>query len=154
MYLPKAIWYDFWTGQKMEGGKTITTAAPLNRIPLFIRAGSIIPMGPDLQYAAEKPADPIELRLYRGADGSFTLYEDENDGYNYEKGVFATILIQWHEASHILTIGERKGTFPGMLERRTFKVVFVSERHGTGIDLTDRADRTITYSGKSVSVQP
>jgi len=154
MYLPKAIWYDFWTGQKMEGGKTITTAAPLNRIPLFIRAGSIIPMGPDLHYAAEKPADPIELRLYRGADGSFTLYEDENDGYNYEKGVFATILIQWNEASHTLTIGARNGSFPGMLEQRTFKVVFVSEQHGTGIDLTDRADRTITYSGKSVSVQP
>jgi len=154
MYLPKASWYDFWIGQKTGGGRTITTAAPLDRIPLFVRAGSIIPLGPDLQYAAEKPADPVELRVYRGADGSFTLYEDENDGYSYEKGVFATIPIQWNEASSTLTIGERKGSFPGMLQSRTFQVVFVSEGHGVGVDGADRPDRNITYTGTAVSAQP
>ncbi len=154
MYLPKTTWYDFWTGQKQAGGMMIDASAPLDRIPLYVRAGSIIPMGPDLQYAAEKPADPIELRVYRGADGSFTLYEDENDGYDYEKGVYATIPIRWDEASQTLTIGERKGTFPGMLASRTFHVVFVSENHGAGIPPTDQADKMVRYAGQSVSVRP
>ncbi len=154
MYLPKATWYDFWTGRELEGGATITTAAPLDRIPLFVRAGSILPMGPDLQYAAEKPADPIELRVYRGADGAFTLYEDENDGYNYEKGVFATIPITWNDSSQALTIGDRKGSFPGMLQSRTFHVVFVGENHGAAIGPTEQFDKTITYSGKAVSIKP
>ena len=154
MYLPKSTWYDFWTGRKLDGGATITTAAPLDRLPLFVRAGSIIPMGPDVQYAAEKPADPIELRVYRGADGAFTLYEDENDGYNYEKGVFATIPITWQESSQTLTIGDRKGSFPGMLPSRTFHIVFVGENHGSGIDPTAKSDKTATYSGKVVSIHP
>jgi len=154
MYLPKATWYDFWTGRGRSGGAMIDASAPLDRIPLFVRAGSIIPMGPELQYAAEKPADPIELRVYRGTDGTFTLYEDENDGYDYEKGVYATIPIRWNEDAQTLTIGERKGKFPGMLENRTFRVIFVSENHGAGIDATDRADKTVTYTGQSVSVTP
>ena len=154
MYLPKATWYDFWTGHAQSGGATITTAAPLDRLPLFVRAGSILPMGPDVQYAAEKPADPIELRIYRGAEGSLTLYEDENDGYAYEKGAYATIPITWSESDQSLTIGDRIGNFPGMLESRTFRVVFVKDNHGTGIDATDRADSTVTYSGRSVSVKP
>src|SRR5215472_9528833 len=136
MYLPTATWYDFWTGHIQKGPTTITTPAPLDRMPLFVRAGSIIPMGPDLDYAAEMPADPIELRVYRGADGRFTIYEDENDGYNYEKGVYATIPIEWNEASKTLTIGGRKGTFPGILESRTFRIVFVSENHGAGVEPT------------------
>jgi len=154
VYLPKATWYDFWTGRGRSGGAMIDVSAPLDRIPLFVRAGAIIPMGPELQYAAEKPADPIELRVYRGADGTLTLYEDENDGYDYEKGVYATIPIRWDEAAQTLTIGERKGKFPGMLENRTFRVIFVSENHGAGIDVTDRADKTVTYTGQSVSVTP
>ncbi len=133
---------------------TVNAAAPLDRMPLYVRAGSIIPMGPDLQYASEKPADPIELRIYRGADGAFTLYEDENDGYNYEKGVYATIPIRWSEATQTLEIGERTGKFPGMLPSRTFQVVFVSQNHGAGIDLTDRADKTVPYTGQNVSVRP
>jgi alpha-D-xyloside xylohydrolase len=154
MYLPKTAWYDFWTGRKTEGGITITTAAPIDRMPLFVRSGSIIPMGPDLQYAAEKSADHIELRVYRGADGTFTLYEDENDGYDYEKGVFATIPIAWKEATHTLTIGERKGSFPGMLQSRTIRIVFVAENHGAGIGPTEHSDKTVTYSGQTVSVTP
>jgi alpha-D-xyloside xylohydrolase len=154
MYLPKATWYDFWTGRAQTGGTTITTAAPLDRMPLFVRAGSILPMGPDLQYAAEKPADPIELRVYRGADGAFTIYEDQNDGYNYEKGVYAKIPIEWKEASKTLTIGEHKGRFPGMLESRTFRIVFVSENHGAGIEPSTTADKTVTYTGQALSVHP
>ena len=154
MYLPKATWYDFWTGRAQAGGATITTTAPLDRMPLFVRAGSILPMGPDLQYAAEKSANPIELRVYRGTDGAFTLYEDENDGYNYEKGVYATIPIKWKEASKTLTIGERKGKFPGMLESRTFRIVFVGENHGAGIEPIAEADKTVTYTGQELSVRP
>jgi len=154
MYLPKAAWYDFWSGKKQSGNSMIDAAAPLDRIPLYVRAGSILPMGPSLQYAAEKPADPIELRIYRGADGAFTLYEDENDGYNYEKGIHATIPIVWNDATNTVTIGERTGKFPGMLESRTFLVVFVSENHGAGIGPADHADKTVRYSGQSLSVKP
>jgi alpha-D-xyloside xylohydrolase len=154
IYLPKATWYDFWTGRAQTGGATITTAAPLDRMPLFVRAGSILPMGPDLQYAAEKPADPIELRVYRGADGAFALYEDENDGYNYEKGLYATIPVQWTEASKTLTIGERNGRFTGMLEGRTFRIVFVSENYGAGIEPSGQADKTVTYTGQTLVVHP
>jgi alpha-D-xyloside xylohydrolase len=154
MYLPNILWYDFWTGQKQTGGRTIDASAPLDRMPLYVRAGSIIPMGPDLQYAAEKQANPIELRIYRGADGAFTLYEDENDGYNYEKGAYATIPIAWNEATQTLVIGERKGRFPGMLESREFEIVFVSDNHGSGIELAGRADKTVHYTGQSISVKP
>jgi len=111
-------------------------------------------LGPDLQYAAEKPADPIELRVYRGADGGFMIYEDENDGYNYEKGVSSTIPIEWKEDTKTLAIGERKGAFPGMLESRTFRIVFVSENHGAGIDAAVAADKTVTYTGQALTVHP
>jgi len=154
MYLPKSLWYDFWTGQSQTGGVMIDAAAPLHRLPLFVRAGSIIPMGPNLQYAAETPADPIELRVYRGADGGFTLYEDEADGYNYEKGVFATIPITWNDASKSLTIGERTGNFPGMLEKRTFHIVFVAQQHGVGIDAEPKPDKTVRYAGRALSISP
>jgi alpha-D-xyloside xylohydrolase len=154
MYLPKTTWYDFWTGRRQAGGATITMPAPLDRMPLFVRAGSIIPLGPDLQYAAEKPTDPIELRVYRGADGAFMIYEDENDSYNYEKGVYTTIPIEWKEDTKTLTIGERKGAFPGMLESRTFRIVFVGENHGAGIDAAAAADKTVTYTGQPLSVHP
>ena len=109
-------------------------------------------MGPDVQYAAEKPADPIELRIYAGADGHFTLYEDENDTYNYEKGAYATIAFAWDDASKTLTIGDRKGHFPGMLEKRTFHIVFVGANHGAGIELTAASDKTVEYTGQQLRV--
>jgi alpha-D-xyloside xylohydrolase len=152
VYLPKARWYDFWTGGTLDGGKAINAPAPIDRLPMYVRAGSIVPMGPDVQFAAEKPADPIELRIYRGADGDFVLYEDENDTYNYEKGVRATIPLHWDDAAQTLTIGQREGKFPGMLEKRTFRVVFVEEGKGTGIELTQQPDKSIEYSGSPVSV--
>ena len=130
----------------------IDASAPLSRIPLYVRAGSIVPMGPDLQYATEKPADPIELRVYPGADGDFAIYEDQNDGYAYEKGAHATIPIHWTDSTRSLTIGDRKGEFPGMIARRTFKVVLTGNGHGTGIDPTAEPDKSVQYDGKSVTV--
>src|SRR5579872_997210 len=154
LYLPGAQWYDFWSGAEQKGGRWVDAAAPLDRMPLFIRAGSIVPMGPDVEYPDEKPADPIELRVYRGANGDFTLYEDENDTYDYEKGVYATIPIHWDDAAGRLTIGDRKGSFPGMLDSRTFQVVFVGAGHGVDVAPTGQADKVVRYSGKQVTVTP
>ncbi len=151
LYLPAAQWYDFWTGASTQGGQMINAAAPIEHLPLYVRAGSILPLGPEQEWSTEKQEDPIELRIYRGANGDFTIYEDENDTYNYEKGVYATIPLHWDDAANTLTIGERKGQFPGMLQNRTFHVVFVGEKHGVGIDAA-QADKSVQYSGKQVSV--
>jgi alpha-D-xyloside xylohydrolase len=152
LYLPKARWYDFWSGTTMDGGQVTDAAAPLERMPLYIRAGSIVPMGPDLEWSTEKPPDPIELRIYRGADGAFTLYEDENDTYNYEKGDYATIPLHWDDANQSLTIGARQGKFPGMQTSRTFRIVLVRENHGVGVNATEEADKTVKYSGEKIAV--
>ena len=154
LYLPKTKWYDFWTGESQEGGRAIDASAPVDRLPLFIRAGSILPLGPDEEFSTQKPADPIELRVYPGADGDFTLYDDETDSYNYEKGAFSTIPIHWDDAKRSLTIGARLGKYPGMLGSRTFRVILVTKNHGAGIAPTESADKTVTYSGKSVSITP
>jgi len=154
LYLPVSTWIDFWTGMALEGGRAMEAAAPLERIPLFIRAGSIVPLGPDLQWATEKAADPLELRVYRGADGDFTLYEDENDTYNYEKGQYATIQMHWDEARQTLTIGERTGRFPGMLQERAFHIVMVGLGHGVGIAAEARPDRVLRYNGKAITIAP
>jgi alpha-D-xyloside xylohydrolase len=153
MYVPKGAWFDFWTGAPQSGGVAIDARAPIDIMPLFVRAGSIVPFGPDLEWASQKPADPIELRVFRGADGAFTLYEDEGDTYNYEKGRYATVPITWNESTQTLTIGERKGDFPGMLKERTFNVVFVAAGHGVGIDAEAKPDRVIRYTGTTVTVQ-
>jgi alpha-D-xyloside xylohydrolase len=154
LYLPQARWYDFWTGAQAQGPRRIEVPSPLDRLPLYVRAGSIVPMGPQIQWSTEKPADPIELRVYRGADGQFTLYEDENDNYNYEKGVYATIPFRWDDAHQVLTIGDRRGEFPGMLAQRTFQIVFVKEDHGTGIEPVTSPDKVVQYSGKQITVTP
>jgi alpha-D-xyloside xylohydrolase len=154
VYLPAAKWFDFWSGRVQQGGRAIEAAAPIDRLPLYVRAGSILPLGPEMEWSTEKPEDPIELRVYPGADGDFTLYEDENDGYNYEKGVYATIPMHWDDAKHALTIGDRKGEFPGMLQSRTFKVVVVGERHGAGISPEDKPDQVVQYSGTELGITP
>ncbi len=154
IYLPKARWYDFWTGVPVEGGRAIDTPAPIERLPLFVRAGSILPLGPDVEYASEKAADPLELRIYRGANGSFTLYEDDGVTYNYERGAHATIPIQWDDGRQILTLGERIGSFPGMLQSRMFRIVFVRENHGIGGRLTEEVDKVIRYTGRQTTVAP
>jgi alpha-D-xyloside xylohydrolase len=153
VYLPaNTTWYDFWSGATLQGGQRMMAAAPIDHMPLYVRAGSILPMGPIVQYATEKPADPIELRIFRGADGAFTLYEDENDNYNYERGMLATIPMSWNDAAKTLTIGARQGSFAGMLQNRTFRVVFVSSGHGSGTAETATADQTVMYSGTAVQV--
>lgn len=152
VYLPKsANWYDFWTGKLIPGGQTIEAGAAIETLPLYIKAGSIVPMGPYLQYATEKVADPIELRVYTGADADFVLYEDENDTYNYSQGKYSTIAINWNEASKTLTIKDRKGEFPGMLKDRTFRVVWVTPKNGNGVE-PDKTAETVQYSGKEVAI--
>jgi alpha-D-xyloside xylohydrolase len=154
VYLPDGhFWFDFWTGETAKGGQTVKADAPIDKIPLFVKAGSIIPMGPFLQYSTEKPADPIELRVYPGANGSFTLYEDENDNYNYERGIHATIEFTWVDSLQQLTIGERKGAFPGMLKIRTFNIVVVGTGKGVGLPVSTRMDKMVKYSGRTVIVK-
>jgi alpha-D-xyloside xylohydrolase len=154
VYLPAGTsWFDFWTGEKLEGGRSIVADAPIEKMPLTIKAGSIVPMGPFVQYSTEKPADPIELRVYPGADGSFTLYEDENDNYDYEKGVYSTIAFHWDDARRQLTIDARNGEFPGMLKTRSFQVVIVSRNHGAGVEVTANPDKVVSYNGQRLTVQ-
>ena len=141
-YLPKgAVWYDFWTNQKYQGGKTVTLETQLDRVPMFVRAGSILPLGPEMQYVGEKAWDDLEIRVYPGANGSFTLYEDEGDSYNYEKGVYSTITFSWNDKARKLTIGARKGEFPGMLKSRQFTVV-----------LPDGRQQKVQYDGTECTI--
>jgi alpha-D-xyloside xylohydrolase len=151
LYLPKTTWFDFWSGTTLDGGTYIDAPAPLSSLPLYVRAGSILPLGPELQYSNEKPADPIELRIYPGADADYTLYEDEGDTYHYEKGAYSTIALHWNDREHTLTIGARDGVFPGMLTERTFQVVMVKLGHGKGIDATSLPDQTLHYNGQPVA---
>jgi alpha-D-xyloside xylohydrolase len=152
VYLPAGTdWIDFWTGERVHGGESIRRETPLAIMPVYVRAGSILPMGPELEYASQKPADPIELRIYPGNDGSFRLYEDDGTTYAYEKGAYSWIPMQWDDASRTLSIGAREGQFPGMLTARTFQVVVVHPGHGVGESTT--AGRTVTYAGAAVQVQ-
>jgi alpha-D-xyloside xylohydrolase len=155
VYLPPTSgnWYNFWTGAYTEGGQTIDAPAPYDALPLFIRAGSIIPFGPELQYTGEKSADPITLYIYAGADSAFTLYEDDGLTYGYEKSAFARIPIGWDDVTKTLTIGKRAGKFPGMLDKRTFNVVLVTKDKPAGFSFTPKADQTATYLGKEVKVK-
>lgn len=154
VYLPATTkWYDFWTGKVYTGGQTIAAAAPIDVMPLYVKAGSIIPMGPVMEYATEKPANNIELRIYPGANGQFEYYEDENDNYNYEKGQSATFKLSWNDKLHLLTISDTKGTFHGMLQSRTFNIVLVNGAHGSNVGEITQADKTIVYTGKALSVK-
>jgi len=154
VYLPKApLWYDFWTGKSYQGATNITAEAGIETMPLFVAAGSIIPMGPFVQYATEKPYDQLEIRVYKGADGSFTLYEDENDTYNYENGVYSTIDFKWENKANELTIEKCKGQYPGMLHTRTFNIVIVDETKGIGIETSKTFDKTVEYKGEKMVVK-
>ena len=136
-YLPKGtIWYDFWTNKSFKGGQTVTLVTQFDRVPMFVCAGSILPLGPEMQYVGEKAWDNLEIRVYPGANGSFVLYEDEGDSYNYEKGVYSTITFSWNDKARKLTIGARKGDFPGMLKSRQFTII-----------LPDGRQRHVSYSG-------
>jgi alpha-D-xyloside xylohydrolase len=155
VYLPAGTWYYFWTGTSATyaTGTTVGGAAPLEIIPIYARAGAILPMGPRIQYATQS-VDPIELRVYPGADGNFTLYEDENDNYNYQSGSYATIPISYSNTTGKVTIGTRSGSFPGMLTNRTFNIVFVTAGHGIGDTVTANPDCVVNYNGTGVTACP
>ncbi|MGD0251214.1 MAG: TIM-barrel domain-containing protein [Verrucomicrobiota bacterium] len=155
VYLPRTAggWYDFWSGQPVAGGQTITAPAPYDAIPIYVRAGSIVPTGPELKYTNEKPADPITLYLYTGANGAFTIYEDDGLTYDYARGAFSRIPIQWNDTSHTLTIGKRAGAFAGMLKERAFNVVLVSKDKPVGFSFSPVPDRSVKYNGKPVQLK-
>ena len=142
-YLPKGTdWYDFWTGKHYKGGQSIHYSTSLQIVPMFVRAGSILPLGPEMQYVGEKAWDHLEIRVYPGADGQFTLYEDEGDNYNYEKGVYSTIPFVWKDKDRTLTIGARQGSYPGMLQSRKFTLV-----------LPDGTTQTMDYNGTATTIK-
>ncbi len=154
VYLPRTTaWYDFWTGAAQAGGQTINAPAPYDSMPLYVKAGSIIPFGPELQHTGEKPANPITLYVYAGADGAFTLYEDDGLTYGYERGAYSRIPIQWNDAAKTLTIGKREGSFPGMLVRRTFEIVLVSKTNLIGFLFKTLAIYVKRYHGAMVEVR-
>lgn len=134
-----------------EGGQTIQRLCPIDIMPVFVKAGTILPFGPEVQYSAEKPWDDLEIRVYSGANGEFAFYEDEGDNYNYEKGQFSLIGFSWDDATHTLTIAPRKGSYKGMLQNRKFRVVLVEADKGVG-NLPMNAAKTVEYSGKAVKV--
>ncbi len=153
VYLPAGGgWYDFWTGGALAGGQTIEADAPYDSLPLQVRAGSIVPFGPDLQYTSEKPSDPITLYVYAGANGASSIYEDDGTSYGYERGAFARIPLRWNDAASTLTIGAREGSFPGMLPERTFQIVLVSSAKAAGFSFTPVPDRSVRYAGSGVDV--
>lgn len=153
-YLPAgADWYDFWTGEKLTGGNKVKKETPFDIIPLYVKAGSVIPIGPGVQYAEEKKWDNLEIRIYPGANGKFVLYEDENDNYNYEKGVYSTISFNWDDKKKVLSINDRIGSFPGMLNERKFNLVLVGTNKGVGENEVNQPDKVITYTGKKLVVK-
>jgi len=144
-------WVDFWTGRTYRGGQRIQAKAPLDRIPIFVRDGSIVPMGPVVQSTAAVE-DPLEIRIYGGKDADFLLYEDAGDGYAYEQGARATIPLHWDDRRGTLSIGARSGNFEGMLKRHTFRIVLITKGHGVGDGPVDSPDQTITYDGARMSI--
>src|SRR5574344_976838 len=151
VYLPSGSdWYDFWTNQRIKGGRELMKACPIDIMPVYVKAGSIVPFGPEVQYSNEKPWDNLEIRVYPGADGAFTLYEDEGDNYNYEKGAFTTIKFVWNDADKVLKIDGRKGSYKGMLKNRKFNIVLV----GGNVSSGDKpaVGKSVEYNGTSQSV--
>jgi alpha-D-xyloside xylohydrolase len=154
VYLPAGTrWYDFHTGAAHEGGQRIDASAPLARMPLFVRAGAIIPTGPDVQYASENLGGPLTLFVYTGADGSFDLYEDDGETYAHQRGEFARIPIVYSEATGVLTIGAREGGYPGMTEGRDIRVRWISGPNPNAANFTTRPDASVRYTGEAVTLR-
>lgn len=152
VYLPAgAKWYDFYTGKAQDGGQTVTASAPYERTPVFVPSGAIILTGPDMEWSDEKPADNITVYVYAGRDGEFTLYEDEGTNNNYEKGAAAFIDMKYDDTAKTLTIGQRRGSFNGMLAKRTFNVVLVSDANQAAVD-TNANGQSVAYDGSEVTV--
>jgi alpha-D-xyloside xylohydrolase len=147
VYLPgKDAWYDFWSGKRLDGGRVIAAKADINTIPVFMRAGTILPLGPMKQYADQPSTEATELRVYPGRDGSFLLYDDEGDGYGYEQGRYATVMLTWNEAQHRFTLGKRSGKYPGMSSKQTFRVV-------CGTTPAGGPAHDVTFTGAELSVE-
>lgn len=143
LYLPAGSqWYDFWTNEVAEGGQKLKVTTVFNRIPLYVRAGSIVPLGPDVQYVTEKKWDNLKVCVYPGADGNFVLYEDEGNNYNYENGAYTEIPMTWNDAKRTLTIDARCGCYEGMLDERKFTV-----------RMPDGSEKTVLYKGKKINVK-
>ncbi|WP_413671166.1 DUF5110 domain-containing protein [Mucilaginibacter sp. Mucisp86] len=151
VYLPKGNgWYNLYDGKYTAGGQTITADAPYDRIPVYVKEGSIIPFGPEIQYTGEKPADPVTLYVYMGKDAEFTLYEDEGTNYNYEKGAFSTIQLTYNEAKKTLTIGDRKGSFANMISSRKFNVIWVNKDKAVPLQFELNDVQQVKYEGEKV----
>lgn len=149
VYLPKGSdWFDFWTNKKLVGGQTVSRETPIDIIPMYVKSGSIVPMGPKVQYATEKRWDNMDIRIYPGANGTFVLYEDENDNYNYENGFYSTITFQWDDQKKELTIGERNGDFKDALNKRQFNLIFINNE-----DASKQERKTVNYVGKQINVK-
>jgi len=152
VYLPKAVaWYDFWTGKRLSSAETIEVAAPLERIPLFVRGGSIVPFGTEVQ-DAEDPLDLLEVRVYPGADAEFEWYADSGDSYDYEKGLHRTVVLRWDDAARTLVVGAGRGSYPGMPERVRIRLVVVSEAHGVGEEPAAESDGEAVYEGRELRI--
>jgi alpha-xylosidase len=153
VYLPDgANWIDFWTGKKYKGGQRVTMEATIDRIPLLVRQGAIVPMGPVVQYTSEKKDAAWEIRIYPGADSSFTVYEDEGDNYNYEKGACSNFEIKWDDKKKLLTISDRKGNYPGMTQCRNLRLVKVDKNAGIGVE-ESTGGKIVKYEGKQLKIR-
>jgi alpha-D-xyloside xylohydrolase len=153
VYFPSSCgWYDFYTGNYILGGYRLQVDAPFERMPLFVKEGSIIPFGPEIRFTDEKNADPITLYIYTGRDCAFTLYEDEGTNYNYERGACSTIKFSFDDSTGELTIGERKGEFYGMPENRTFYIVWIGKSVPIGFDADITPHAKVKYEGKKVMI--
>lgn len=154
VYLPEGSrWIDFWTNEMLEGGQDVQRECPISLIPVYVKAGSILPLGPDVQYATEKKWDNLDICVYPGADGEFVLYEDEFDNYNYEKGMFSTIRFTWDDARRVLTISDRNGEFPQMLKRRKFRITLMEPGKPSAEKVLGKADREVRYAGHEIAVR-
>ena len=154
VYLPKGTdWYDFWNNERLFGGQIVQRECPIDIMPVYVKAGSIIPFGPEVQYVAEKKWNNLEIRIYPGADADFALYEDEGDNYNYEKGAFTEIKFHWDDDSHTLTIADREGNYNGMLKNRKFRILLVDSNAPSGDVEPKKFSKIIQYSGKKKVVR-
>ncbi len=150
VYLPEGRWFDFWTGQALQGGVHIQAEAGLDRIPVYVKAGTVLPVGPKVQYAMQQSSDPLKLFIYPGADGEFTLYEDEGENYNYGNDRYSEIRLKWNDAQRYLTIDNRKGDFKGMIPDREFELIVVREGIGR---LESKDAKRIAYHGQRVQTR-
>jgi len=154
VYFPEgSLWYDFYSGAAIPGGQRLEADAPYERMPLYVRGGSILPIGPAMEWSDEKPADDLLLVVYAGADADFTLYEDDGLTYAYEKGAFSTIGLHWNDAERTLTIGRREGSFPEMLKERTFRIVVADPAHPFAFDPDAKGTVTLRYTGSAAEAK-